>query len=360
MRVKRCAPVLALALLVVPSAAAAKPSLSVTVSSSSQSQVLKAKTLAVSVYSKGKGSVRVGATGARATTLIFKKSGTQKAKLALTPAGRKALASCAAHPITTSAALNLKSSTHVTSIVYLLVDKANCVKSASNSVDTKDAARCDFLDKSVCLFPFPNDDFTKADKSTATGKRLNLNKDSMPANKGGVHIDPTDQNRADGFSPGNLIVTHVPGHGQPGRVEEDRRRPDQRHGALRGQEAARRGDRREDAQAAPDLDRARRQREEPRRRQPDHPAGRQLGRGAHLHRRPAQHEDEGRQGDRAGARVQGLPRQPEDDRQGRSRRAARTRRTCSGSSARRASSAATCTSPGTSPSRARSRSRAAC
>ena len=50
-----------------------------------------------------------------------------------------------------------------------------------------------------------------ADKSTDTGKRLNLNIDSMPANKEGVHIDPSDQNKADGFSPGNLIVTHVPG-----------------------------------------------------------------------------------------------------------------------------------------------------
>jgi hypothetical protein len=85
------------------------------------------------------------------------------------------------------------------------------VKAATAAVDTKDADRCDYLDKSVCLFPWPSNTFTKADKSTPTGLRLNLNKDSMPANKSGQHIDPTDQNRADGFSPGNLIVTHVPG-----------------------------------------------------------------------------------------------------------------------------------------------------
>ena len=33
----------------------------------------------------------------------------------------------------------------------------------------------------------------------------------MPANTSGVHVDPTDINRADGFSPGNLITVKIPG-----------------------------------------------------------------------------------------------------------------------------------------------------
>ncbi len=33
----------------------------------------------------------------------------------------------------------------------------------------------------------------------------------MPKNRAGKPIDPSDQNRADGFSPGNMIVTRVPG-----------------------------------------------------------------------------------------------------------------------------------------------------
>ena len=33
----------------------------------------------------------------------------------------------------------------------------------------------------------------------------------MPRNVAGKPIDPTDWNRADGFSPGSLIVTYVPG-----------------------------------------------------------------------------------------------------------------------------------------------------
>lgn len=83
-------------------------------------------------------------------------------------------------------------------------------------VSTANADRCDFLDPSVCLYPWPNDHFTEG-ASTATGRRLDLNELSMPRNRPtgtspeGKPIDPTDQNRADGFSPGNKIITRVPG-----------------------------------------------------------------------------------------------------------------------------------------------------
>jgi hypothetical protein len=77
-------------------------------------------------------------------------------------------------------------------------------------IDTSNADRCDFLDPRVCLQPWPNDYFTVPDSSTDTGRRLHLNVNSMPANRFGTHIDPTDFNRADGFSPGNLITVKVP------------------------------------------------------------------------------------------------------------------------------------------------------
>src|SRR3954469_9807132 len=82
-------------------------------------------------------------------------------------------------------------------------------------IDTSNAGRCDFLDPAVCLQPWPNDYFTVADPSTDTGRRLNLSADSMPANKLGVHIDPTEYNRNDGFSPGNLITVRIPGLDNP-------------------------------------------------------------------------------------------------------------------------------------------------
>ncbi|MEA2422926.1 MAG: hypothetical protein QOF55_2025, partial [Thermoleophilaceae bacterium] len=74
-----------------------------------------------------------------------------------------------------------------------------------------DASRCDFLDLAVCLQPWPNDYFTIADKTTDTGRRLNLDLQSMPRNVEGKPIDPADYNRNDGFSPGAMIVTKVPG-----------------------------------------------------------------------------------------------------------------------------------------------------
>ena len=54
-----------------------------------------------------------------------------------------------------------------------------------------------------------------ADRSTDTGRRLNLDVDSMPRNSSGLPIDPSEYNRSDGFSPGQLIVTKVPGLDTP-------------------------------------------------------------------------------------------------------------------------------------------------
>ena len=70
---------------------------------------------------------------------------------------------------------------------------------------------CDPLDERACLLPWPNDAFTVPDPSTPTGRRLAIVTDSTPVNADGVSIDPTDQNQADGFSPGSSILAFVPG-----------------------------------------------------------------------------------------------------------------------------------------------------
>jgi hypothetical protein len=77
------------------------------------------------------------------------------------------------------------------------------------------AGICDPIDPQACLLPWPNDFFTTPDAGTDTGRRLNLNLLAMPRNVAGVPIDPTDINRNDGFSPGALIVTKVPGLDTP-------------------------------------------------------------------------------------------------------------------------------------------------
>jgi hypothetical protein len=75
------------------------------------------------------------------------------------------------------------------------------------------AGRCDFLDAAHCMLPFPNDYYTVADTGTDTGRRLNLQTASMPRSAIAANhpIDTTEWNRNDGFSPGAMVVTRVPG-----------------------------------------------------------------------------------------------------------------------------------------------------
>lgn len=78
-------------------------------------------------------------------------------------------------------------------------------------LDPDTAARCELLDPTECLLPWPSDHLTVSDADTDTGRRLALDGASMPRNRKGVAIDPTELNRSDGFSPGTMIVTRVPG-----------------------------------------------------------------------------------------------------------------------------------------------------
>jgi hypothetical protein len=65
------------------------------------------------------------------------------------------------------------------------------------------------------MLPFPNDYFTVADSSAATGRRVNFLLADMPRSAAGKPIDPTPYNLNDGFSPGSPIVTRVPGLDDP-------------------------------------------------------------------------------------------------------------------------------------------------
>ncbi|ACZ89302.1 hypothetical protein [Streptosporangium roseum] len=69
---------------------------------------------------------------------------------------------------------------------------------------------CDPIAGAECLLPFPNDWFT-TDARTRTGLRVNLSAEAMPRNAAGAPIDPAQWNAADGFSPGSMLLAHVPG-----------------------------------------------------------------------------------------------------------------------------------------------------
>jgi hypothetical protein len=85
----------------------------------------------------------------------------------------------------------------------------------------QEAAGCDPTDPALCLFPFPNDRWTVKDPTTGTGLRLALPVQGMPRNGTdvtsgeaggeGKPADPTEWNRNDGWSPGSMVLTLVPG-----------------------------------------------------------------------------------------------------------------------------------------------------
>lgn len=79
------------------------------------------------------------------------------------------------------------------------------------TIDVSQAEYCDITQADLCLFPFPNDFFTREDAATPTGKRVNFDPLSMPVNTQGIGIDPTEFNRSDGFSIGGTILTRVEG-----------------------------------------------------------------------------------------------------------------------------------------------------
>ena len=75
------------------------------------------------------------------------------------------------------------------------------------TADTGDG--CDPIDPAACLLPFPNDWYTVPDGGTATGRRVHLR--TTLRNALGVPVRPDEWNRADGFSPGSMLLSRVPG-----------------------------------------------------------------------------------------------------------------------------------------------------
>ena len=60
------------------------------------------------------------------------------------------------------------------------------------------------------MLPFPNDFFTQADASTATGKRLRISDQTFPVSDNGEPILANEWNQLDGFSPLPAILAYFP------------------------------------------------------------------------------------------------------------------------------------------------------
>ncbi len=218
---KRAGPLgIVLALAFAGSADASVPVKTLSLRSTSATSILKRRALTVRVTTRRKARVRVRAgTLAHGRTLRFKRRGHKTVRLKLTARGRKTLRGCGARRRVTVRAGKKKLSR--------LVRRKRCAASppssppaGGNPVRVEPAgfdtpAGCDFFDPAVCLQPWPNDDFTVADKGTATGRRLHLLATAMPKNVAGKAIEPGDYNRNDGFSPGSPIHTKIPGLDNP-------------------------------------------------------------------------------------------------------------------------------------------------
>ena len=223
-------------------AAKERTALRLTVASASQRKILAKRRVAIRVRSArtgryrlfassrrrpGKDRPRVVITRTRDVTLAAGR--TRTVRLRLIRSGRRELAGCSRRKLIANA-LRLRGEDRrpgrtTRSARSLRIDATRCNRRSDSkpkpkpkppkrepiAYETENADRCDDIDRAACLFPFPNDHYTVADRTTDTGRRLNLKAASMPANRAGKGITPDPYNRNDGFSPGALIVTKVPG-----------------------------------------------------------------------------------------------------------------------------------------------------
>jgi hypothetical protein len=192
-----------------------KPKVSLKITTKNQAALLKANKLTVRVKSTGRTKVKVTASSSgkknyfkSASVSFGKKGGTRTVALAMTKEGKSKLSLCGAKSVKVEGKYSGKTARASRSLAR---DGSRCINVPLGAKP----ATCDFLDGSACLHPFPNDFYTKNDASSSTGKRLNIAADATPANKNGVHIDATDMNRGDGFSPGNKIIIKIPGLDTP-------------------------------------------------------------------------------------------------------------------------------------------------
>jgi hypothetical protein len=99
----------------------------------------------------------------------------------------------------------------LTALLALVAGPASAATIGQNISSLTTPPGCEPFDAASCLLPWPSDFYTKADPSTATGKRLNLLPTTTPRNVAGKPVDVLELNRHDGFSPGSAVLTRVPG-----------------------------------------------------------------------------------------------------------------------------------------------------
>ena len=148
----------------------------------------------------------------------IRNGGTAKATFEINRKGEPLVRSCLDTKLRLTARYSLGGETAKTVTTRSVKrDPAQCEGTDPVGVEVDTADRCDPISApgEQCLFPYPNDFYTRPDSETPTGLRLDLKVDSMPQNSGGMPVDPTELNTSDGFSPGAPVVLRVPGLDTP-------------------------------------------------------------------------------------------------------------------------------------------------
>jgi hypothetical protein len=191
--------------------------------------ILDRGALTVRVAASRRGRVRVSAGRlARARTVRFRRRGAKTVRLRLTRTGRRVVAGCGRTRLRVRA--GRRSTRRLLRRVPCPSGSGGGTSGSGGGAPAGGASSpgggsggapepagfatpkgCDFLDRAVCLQPWPNDYFTVADPSMPTGRRLDLQREAMPRNIAGKPIEPADYNRNDGFGPGSPIHTKIPG-----------------------------------------------------------------------------------------------------------------------------------------------------
>ena len=84
----------------------------------------------------------------------------------------------------------------------------------SSAAELPTEPKCEFIaspGSSECMLPFPDDYYTKADPTSATGRRIDFRELAMPTNAAHQPIEVAPYNTGDGFSPGSVITLKIPG-----------------------------------------------------------------------------------------------------------------------------------------------------
>jgi hypothetical protein len=82
-------------------------------------------------------------------------------------------------------------------------------------------AACDPIVPTQCGYPFPSNVYLVDDPTTTTKKRVAIPKEAMPQTTGMGRLNPAIVAGSDGFSPGQTILTHLPGATVTGLPTQD-------------------------------------------------------------------------------------------------------------------------------------------